>query len=151
MRRPATPGQNEVIPELVQQIVEAVQPLRFVLFGSAARGDLQPETDIDLLVVMPEGAHRRRTAERLPGWRSLANCLEAHPAPTFAHFGREREWRDEDEDRERVIASATRVVAQDLLGLGKHRLWPGPNRATHGNISISLAQTNQRESPCPPR
>ena len=65
MRRPATQGQNEFLPELVQQIVEAVQPFRIVLFGSAARGHLQPETDIDLLVVMPEGTHRRRTAQYL--------------------------------------------------------------------------------------
>jgi len=65
MRRPATQDQNEVIPELVQQIVGAVRPLRIVLFGSAARGDLQPLSDIDLLVVMPEGTHRRRTAQHL--------------------------------------------------------------------------------------
>ncbi len=65
MRRPATQGQNEVIPELVQQIVEAVQPLRIVLFGSAARGEMEPLSDIDLLVVMPEGPHRRRTAQHL--------------------------------------------------------------------------------------
>ena len=65
MRRPATQDQNEFVPELVQQIVEAVQPLRFVLFGSAARGEMEPESDIDLLVVMPEGTHRRRTAQHL--------------------------------------------------------------------------------------
>ena len=65
MRRPATQDQNEVIPELVQQIVEAVQPLRIILFGSAARGEMEPETDIDLLVVMPEGTPRRRTAQHL--------------------------------------------------------------------------------------
>ncbi len=65
MRRPATQYQNEVIPELVQQIVGAVQPLRFVLFGSAVRGEIEPVSDIDLLVVMPEGAHRRRTAQHL--------------------------------------------------------------------------------------
>ncbi|MCX6372845.1 MAG: nucleotidyltransferase domain-containing protein [Actinobacteria bacterium] len=33
----------------------------------AARGDLQPGSDIDLLVVMPDGAHRRRTAQHLYG------------------------------------------------------------------------------------
>ena len=65
MRRPATQGQNEFLPELVQQIVEAVQPLRIVLFGSAARGEMEPLSDIDLLVVMPEGTHRRRTAQHL--------------------------------------------------------------------------------------
>lgn len=31
-------------------------PLQVVLFGSAARGDMRPDSDIDLLVVVPDGA-----------------------------------------------------------------------------------------------
>jgi predicted nucleotidyltransferase len=42
-----------------------VHPLRIILFGSAARGDFRGDSDIDLLVVMPDGTHRRRTAQRL--------------------------------------------------------------------------------------
>ena len=45
MGRPGTQGQNDFVPELVQQIVEAVRPLRIVLFGSAARGDLERHRD----------------------------------------------------------------------------------------------------------
>ncbi|MEW5803188.1 MAG: nucleotidyltransferase domain-containing protein [bacterium] len=56
---------TDSIDLLVQQIVEAVHPLRIILFGSAARGQMHPESDIDLLVVMPEGVHRRRTAQFL--------------------------------------------------------------------------------------
>ena len=41
------------------------QPLRIILFGSAARGEMRPDSDIDVLVVMPEGVHRRRTAQLL--------------------------------------------------------------------------------------
>ena len=55
----------KVIEQLVRQIVDAVQPLRIVLFGSAVRGSLGPDSDIDVLVVMPEGAHRRKTAQQL--------------------------------------------------------------------------------------
>jgi len=55
----------KVIDQLVRQIVDAVQPLRIVLFGSAVRGSLGPDSDIDVLVVMPEGAHRRKTAQQL--------------------------------------------------------------------------------------
>jgi predicted nucleotidyltransferase len=51
------------LDELVQRIVEAVHPLKIILFGSAARGEMGPESDVDLLVVMPEGTHRRRTAQ----------------------------------------------------------------------------------------
>ncbi len=43
------------IEVLVRHIVEAVRPRRIVLFGSAARGQMGPESDLDLLVVMPDG------------------------------------------------------------------------------------------------
>ena len=55
----------KVIEQLVRQIVDAVQPLRIVLFGSAAQGSPGPDSDIDVLVVMPEGTHRRKTAQQL--------------------------------------------------------------------------------------
>ena len=55
----------EVIEQLVARIIELVQPLRIILFGSAARGEMGPDSDIDVLVVMPEGVHRRRTAQLL--------------------------------------------------------------------------------------
>ena len=51
--------------ELVKRIVEAVHPLRIVLFGSTARGDAGRYSDIDVLVVMPEGTHRRETARTI--------------------------------------------------------------------------------------
>jgi predicted nucleotidyltransferase len=50
---------------LVQRIVQAAHPLRIVLFGSAARGELGPDSDVDVLVVMPEGTHRLDTAQFL--------------------------------------------------------------------------------------
>lgn len=36
-----------------------------MLFGSAARNESGERSDIDLHVVMPDGVHRRRTAQRL--------------------------------------------------------------------------------------
>ena len=56
---------SEAIEQLVRRIIEIVQPLRIILFGSAAHGEMGPNSDIDLLVVMPEGVHRRRTAQLL--------------------------------------------------------------------------------------
>lgn len=63
--RPVSCTASESIDRLVGRIVEDVHPLRILLFGSAARGDLRAGSDIDLLVVMPDGTHRRRTAQRL--------------------------------------------------------------------------------------
>ncbi|MGQ0591975.1 MAG: nucleotidyltransferase domain-containing protein [Gammaproteobacteria bacterium] len=56
---------GEAIDRLVAGIVEDVHPLRILLFGSAIRGELAAGSDIDLLVVMPDGTHRRRTAQHL--------------------------------------------------------------------------------------
>lgn len=50
---------------LIDRIVELIHPLRILLFGSAARGEVGPDSDVDLLVVMPDGTHRRHTAQRL--------------------------------------------------------------------------------------
>ncbi len=57
-----TPAQFD---QLVQRIVAAVHPLRIILFGSSARGEEGADSDLDLLVVMPEGTHRRHTAQFL--------------------------------------------------------------------------------------
>jgi predicted nucleotidyltransferase len=58
------PDQRQ-LDELLRQIVAEVHPLKVILFGSAARGDAGPESDLDVLVVMPEGTHRRHVTQRL--------------------------------------------------------------------------------------
>jgi len=50
---------------LVRRIVENIHPLRIVLFGSAARKNIGPDSDVDLLVIVPEGTPRRATARKL--------------------------------------------------------------------------------------
>ena len=42
---------EELLAEIVRRIVQAGDVLRVVLFGSRARGDLHPESDLDLLIV----------------------------------------------------------------------------------------------------
>ena len=54
---------SQVLSSLLKRIVEEINPLRVVLFGSVARNTMSEESDIDLLVVMPEGTHRRHTAQ----------------------------------------------------------------------------------------
>ena len=55
----------QAIDELVRRIVEAVHPRRDILFGSAARGAMGSHSDLDVLVIMPDGTHRRRTAQEV--------------------------------------------------------------------------------------
>lgn len=56
---------ESAIRTAVAWIVEEVHPVQIILFGSMARGEQGCASDVDLLVVMPKGAHKRRTAQRL--------------------------------------------------------------------------------------
>lgn len=42
---------QEVLEKIIQRIVEVAQPDRIILFGSAARKEMGPHGDVDLLVV----------------------------------------------------------------------------------------------------
>jgi predicted nucleotidyltransferase len=66
-----------------------------VLFGSWARGEAQPESDIDLLVVLDAVRSRRRELERMSAilWR---HSLEHDTVVTEIPVS-ESEYRDSDE------------------------------------------------------
>ena len=40
-----------VLADIVRRVVAAARPEKIVLFGSAARGEMGPDSDIDLLVI----------------------------------------------------------------------------------------------------
>ena len=63
MRSKAGPTRKR-IQEMVSRIVKGFQPERIVLFGSHARTDAGPDSDVDLLVVMHvEGSKREKAIE----------------------------------------------------------------------------------------
>ena len=45
------------IQELADNIARQFSPEKIILFGSHARGDASPDSDVDLLVVMPHEEH----------------------------------------------------------------------------------------------
>jgi predicted nucleotidyltransferase len=51
MKKPVVAAKE--IQRMVRQIVSRFHPDRIILFGSHARGDAGPDSDVDLLVVMP--------------------------------------------------------------------------------------------------
>ena len=52
------------IQMMVSRIVKEFQPERVILFGSHARGEGGPDSDVDLLIVMPlEGSRRNKAIE----------------------------------------------------------------------------------------
>ena len=44
---------QEILDELVRRILAVTQPIKIILFGSAARGAMGADSDIDVLVVVP--------------------------------------------------------------------------------------------------
>ena len=50
---------------IVERLIEAYQPERIYLFGSKARGDSGPDSDFDLMVVVPDDAPPARKRSRL--------------------------------------------------------------------------------------
>ena len=59
----------EVLDELVRRLVEAVRPTRIILFGSAARGEMRQDSDLDVLVVVPDDVPQRE------GWNRAHSSL----------------------------------------------------------------------------
>jgi predicted nucleotidyltransferase len=73
-------SQGAVLDEIVRRLIEAYQPEQIFLFGSIARGDAGPDSDYDLLVIVPDDAplERRRSRlayERLWGTGAAADVL----------------------------------------------------------------------------
>ncbi len=62
-RTPTT--SDAVLAEVVRRLVSAYRPERVYLFGSVARGDAGPDSDYDLLVVVPDDAPLERRRSRL--------------------------------------------------------------------------------------
>ncbi len=55
----------QVLDEIVRRIVEVAAPERIILFGSAARGDMGPHSDVDLLVIKTGQFHQGRLTEAI--------------------------------------------------------------------------------------
>ncbi|NIR51762.1 nucleotidyltransferase domain-containing protein [candidate division KSB1 bacterium] len=56
---------SQTLESLVERILSVVKPVKIVLFGSAAREKSKPNSDLDVLVIVPDGTPRRRTAQKI--------------------------------------------------------------------------------------
>jgi uncharacterized protein len=79
----AVPTRNSsidpMIEEIVQAIVEASAPERIILFGSAAHGEIGPDSDVDLLVVEKESSFHQ--ASRWAESSRMRKALWKFPVP----------------------------------------------------------------------
>ena len=92
------------LARVIERLAEAFQPERIYVFGSQARGEATPDSDIDLLIVVAqanEPAHRlAQAAYRIATPHSLALELLVMPL-------------DEFERRSRALASLPATVLQE--------------------------------------
>jgi len=63
---------RQVLADVIRRVVEAAQPDKIVLFGSAARGEMGPNSDLDLLVIKGGKFHRGRVTTEI--YRHLAGA-----------------------------------------------------------------------------
>ena len=61
----------DLIQTITDRIVRDFHPLRLILFGSHARRDARPDSDVDLLVVLSQVANKRLVAVEIR--RALAD------------------------------------------------------------------------------
>ena len=51
---------EEIIDRMTQRLAEEFHPEKIILFGSRARGEQKPDSDVDLLVVVRDVDDRRK-------------------------------------------------------------------------------------------
>jgi predicted nucleotidyltransferase len=56
---------DAALAEIVRRLAKAYQPERIYLFGSKARGDAGPDSDYDLMIIVPDDASAERRRSRL--------------------------------------------------------------------------------------
>jgi predicted nucleotidyltransferase len=94
---------DQTLDEIVRVIVREVDPQSIILFGSRARGDARPDSDVDLLIVRDRDTLPRQprymvtgrlynllshvrvskdiliyTTEEVEGWKDCKNHVIAH-------------------------------------------------------------------------
>ena len=85
--------ETALLRPVVAAIVRVIHPLAIVRFGSRARGDQRETSDVDLLIVVPEGVTTRQVCAALDQHRALAatphgiDLVAATPARLLAARG----------------------------------------------------------------
>ena len=74
---------SQTLDDIIKRVVAAAEPEKIILFGSAVRGEMGPNSDVDLLVVKdtedPRGL-AARIYRRLRGVRVAVDAIVVAPA-----------------------------------------------------------------------
>ena len=72
---------QKTLDDIIRRIVEVAQPERIVLFGSAVRGDMTRNSDVDLLIIKEGGDANLRAQiyEKMYGVRVAVDAILISP------------------------------------------------------------------------
>ncbi len=109
---------EDVLQDIVERLISAAQPEQIILFGSHARGDATPRSDVDLLVI--EAQSFGKSHSRYREMARLGRALERIPVPTdILVFDRE-EVKTLRDSLNHVVARALRegkvLYARECVG-----------------------------------
>ena len=91
---------RKTVEERLGELLEEIQ-----IFGSKARGEATPDSDLDILVVISDGGWEEKDAVTEPGYLS---SIGTSVVPSFLVLTR-AEWQE----RERKRAPIWRTIARD--------------------------------------
>lgn len=82
---------NNQIDRMVRVIVKEYQPEKIILFGSAARGKVGPDSDVDLFVVKDDGRPRHQRSVDVR--KALRDTAYTFPLDVLVYTPKELEYR----------------------------------------------------------
>ena len=74
---------QEILEDIVNRVVEIARPEKIILFGSAARGEMGPDSDVDLLIIRKGGHSRKLVGQiyrKLHGVGAAVDAVMVSPA-----------------------------------------------------------------------
>ena len=122
-----------LLPAMTDRLVRRFAPLQIILFGSQARGDAGPWSDVDLLVVLPDGSDTNRTARDM-----LDELRELHGSPDIKVT-----TPGEIERRGNLVGTVLRPALREgkvLYGREGSRQMPGAERVSEEEIAGEVGQ-----------
>ncbi|HEX7343773.1 MAG TPA: nucleotidyltransferase domain-containing protein [bacterium] len=66
---------SDLLSEIVSRVIRAVSPEQVIVFGSFARGNNRPESDLDLLII--KESNRPRYERAIPIYHALRDIMMA--------------------------------------------------------------------------
>ena len=90
-------NQYDIIPEVVDYIINKINPNKIILFGSCARGIINIDSDIDLCIVLEEGLNlKERCKLRVELLKDIINITEYE---IDLYICSKEQWLEQYEDR----------------------------------------------------